>query len=500
MKTGKLWGERFEKEPAALAEIFTSGRDVRGTPPADERLIPYDLWGSRAHVVMLVRQEIIPRREARVLIKGLKEIEKSWRMGDFRLSPSKEDVHSSVEAWLIKKYGIDVGGRLHTARSRNDQVVLDMRLYLRDCALDFIAELTSFVHVLLSRAQKYRDVILPGYTHHQPAQVTTLGHVWLSFAGAFLRDGRRFQDWYVRFNQNPLGSMTGYSTSFTLDRNLTSRLLGFDGPCQNSLDPIQNRWEPEAEMAFDISVTMNHLSTLAQTLIILSTGEFGMLGLDDAYCSGSSMMPQKRNPDPLEVIKAKAAVAQGSLNSLLSIGKANFLGYNRDTQWTKYLIMDLIDECFYGPRIMSEIVSSLQIDESQMTALSQKRFIAAPDLLERIIQEWGAPFRQAKVAVEKAVKYSEAEGFEHLSLSALKRALKEEGLNLKVDARVVQAAQEPRNIVSHRKAIGGTSPQALQKNIRFVSRQLQVMQKWIVQRRKQQAAAKARLAAMEKNS
>jgi argininosuccinate lyase len=374
-----------------------------------------------------------------------------------------------------------------------------MRLYLRDCALDFIAELTSFVHVLLNQAQKYRDVILPGYTHHQPAQVTTLGHVWLSFAGAFLRDGRRFQDWYERFNQNPLGSMTGYSTSFPIDRNLTSRLLGFDGPCQNSLDPIQNRWEPEAEMAFDIAVTMNHLSTLAQTLIILGTGEFGMLRLDDAYCSGSSMMPQKRNPDPLEVIKAKAAVAQGLLNSLLSMGKANFLGYNRDTQWTKYLIMDLIDECFYGPRIMLEIVSSLQINKSQMAALSQKRFIAAPDLLERIIQEWGAPFRKAKVAVEKAVKYSEAEGFEHLSLSALKRALKEEGLNLKVDARVVQAAQEPRNIVSRRKAIGGTSPQALEKNIQFVSHQLQVMQKWIVPRRKQQAAAKTYLAEMEKN-
>jgi argininosuccinate lyase len=253
-------------------------------------------------------------------------------------------------------------------------------------------------------------------------------------------------------------------------------------------------------MAFDISVTLNHLSTLAQTLIILSTGEFGMLGLDDAYCSGSSMMPQKRNPDPLEVIKAKASVAQGSLNSLLSIGKASFLGYNRDTQWTKYLIMDLIDECLYGPRIMSEIVSSLQINENQMTALSQRRFIAAPDLLERIIQEWGAPFRMAKVAAEKAVKYSEAEGVEHLSLSALKRAFKEEGLNLKVDAKVIQAAQEPRNIISRRKTIGGTSPQALQKNILFVSRQLQVIQKWIAQKRKQQVAAKTYLAEMEKNS
>jgi argininosuccinate lyase len=495
----RLWGKRFEKEPAALAEIFTSGRDVRGTPPADERLIPYDLWGSRAHVVMLARQKILPRREARALIKGLKEIEKSWRKGDFRLGPSKEDVHSSVEAWLIKKYGLEVGGRLHTARSRNDQVVLDMRLYLRDCALDFIPELTSLVHILLSQAQKYRDVILPGYTHHQPAQVTTLGHVWLSFSGAFLRDGRRFQDWYERFNQNPLGSMTGYSTSFPIDRSLTSKLLGFDGPCQNSLDPIQNRWEPEAEMAFDISVTMNHLSTLAQTLIILSTGEFGMFGLDDAYCSGSSMMPQKRNPDPLEVIKAKAAVAQGLLNSLVSIGKANFLGYNRDSQWTKYLIMDLIDEGFPAPKVMSAIIASLRVNKGEMARRCQKGFIAAPDLLESLVKGWGIPFRQAKVAVEKAVKYSEAEGVEHLSLFSLKRALKEEGLHLKVDARVIQAAQEPKNIISCRTAIGGTSPQALQENIRFVSRQLQIIQKWIVQRRKQQTAAKARLAEVEKN-
>jgi argininosuccinate lyase len=495
----RLWGKRFEKGPAALAEIFTSGRDVRGTPAADERLIPYDLWGSRAHGVMLAGQKILPRREARALIKGLREIEKSWLKGDFHLDPSKEDVHSNVEAWLTKKYGIEVGGRLHTARSRNDQVVLDMRLYLRDCALDFIAGLTAIVNVLLAQARKYRDVILPGYTHHQPAQVTTLSHVWLSFAEAFLRDSRRFEDWHERFNQNPLGSVTGYSTSFAIDRHLTSRLLGFDGPGQNSLDPIQNRWEPEAEIGFAIAVTMNHLSTLAQTLIILSTGEFGMLRLDDAYCSGSSMMPQKRNPDPLEVIKAKAAVAQGLLNSLLSIGKANFLGYNRDTQWTKYLIMDLIDESLPAPRLMSEIIASLRVNEKEMAALCQKRFIMAPDLLERIVQGWGLPFRKAKVAVEKAVKYSEAEGVEQVSTSALKRALKEEGLSLKVDERFVQTAQEARAIVSRRKAVGGTSPQALQKSIVSISRQSQSIQRWLTEKRNQQSMAKARLTKRERS-
>jgi argininosuccinate lyase len=373
-----------------------------------------------------------------------------------------------------------------------------MRLYLRDCALDFIAELISLVSVLLDQAKKYRDVILPGYTHHQPAQVTTFGQVWLSFAGAFLRDSRRFQDWYERFNQNPLGSMTGYSTSFTIDRNLTSRLLGFDGPCQNSLDPIQNRWEPEAEMAFAITAMMNHLSTLAQTLIILDTGEFGMLRLDDAYCSGSSMMPQKRNPDSLEVTKAKAAVAQGFLNSLLSIGKGLFLGYNRDTQWTKYLIMDLIDECLPAPRLISEITGSFWINQRETAALCQRGFITAPDLLERIVQEWGVPFRKAKVAVEKAVKYSEVEGAGQVSFSALKRAFNEEGLNLKIDERFVQAAQEPRAIVSRRKSIGGTSPQALQKNILSNSREIQFIQKWLTKKRNQQSTAKNQLAQMER--
>ena len=494
----RLWGKRFKKGPAVLAEIFTSGRDVRGTLPADERLIPYDLWGSRAHVLMLARQKILPKREVRALIKGLKAIEVSWRKGEFHLDPSQEDVHSNIESILIKNFGLEVGGRLHTARSRNDQVVLDMRLYLRDCALDFANELTSLGNTLCDRGRRHRDLILPGYTHHQPAQVTTLGHVWLSFAEAFLRDSQRFRDWYGRFNQNPLGSMTGYSTTFPIDRKVTSKLLGFDGPCRNSLDPIQNRWEPEAEMGFAVASMMNHLSSLAQTLILLSTGEFSMLRLDDAYCSGSSMMPQKRNPDPLEVMKAKAAVAQGLLTSLLSIGRSLFMGYNRDTQWTKYLIMDLVDECLLAPRVMSELITSLQVNEKAMAALSRVRFITAPDLLERIVQEWGLPFRRAKGAVEKAVKYSEAERAESISFSALKRALQEEGVSLKIDERFVLKAQEPKLIVARRKAIGGTSPQALQKNILSVSLQLHTLQRWLSRKRQQQSTAKTRLAEMER--
>jgi argininosuccinate lyase len=495
----RLWGKRFEKGPSPLAEGFTSGRDVREIAPADQRLIPYDLWGNRAHVVMLARRAIIPRKEARILIKGLREIGESWKKGKFQLDPAKEDVHSNVEGYLIAKYGMEVGGRLHTARSRNDQVALDMRLYLRDCALDFLANHLLLIQTLLGQARKHRDLVTPGYTHHQPAQITTLGHVWLSFGEAFFRDIQRLQDWYRRFNQNPLGSMTGYGTSFPIDRPLTSRLLGFDGPCQNSLDPIQNRWEPEAELGFAIVAMMNHASSLAQALILFTTGEFGLLRLDDAYSTGSSMMPQKRNPDTLEVIKAKAGVAQGLLSSILSIGKSLFLGYNRDTQWTKYLIMDLIDECLAAPQILAEILNSLGVDRERMTSHCRESFIGAPDLLERIVQEGNMSFRRAKAALERAVKYSEAEGVEHISTDALRRAMKEEGLREKIDEKIITLAQEPQEIVSRRKGIGGPSPQALEENILSLSRSLALCQRGVTKNKRQNSAAFRLLARMERN-
>ncbi len=493
----RLWGKRFEKEPSALAEAFTSGRDVRGTAPADERLIPYDLWGSRAHVVMLAGQGIIPRRDARLLISGLKEIEKAWKRGRFKLDPSQEDVHSNVERWLIKKYGLEVGGKLHTARSRNDQVTLDMRLYLRDCSLGFVSGLSSLIQILIRQAQKHREIITPGYTHHQLAQVTTLGHIWLSFAEALSRDIRRFQDWYQRFNENPLGSMTGYGTTFPIDRHLSSKLLGFDRPCSNSLDPIQNRWEAEGELGFAVSAMMNHLSSMAQTLILFSTGEFGLIKLDDAYSTGSSMMPQKRNPDPLEVMKAKTAVAQGLLASLLSIGKALFLGYNRDTQWTKYLVMDLIDECLAAPQLMGEIIVSLKINPKEMAARSEKGFITAPELVEEMVREGKIPFRQAKAAAERAVRYAEKEGAEGITLPVLRKALQEEGLKIKMTGAFLQKAQEARVFIAKRDAVGGPSPRSLDKNISSLKQTLQEFHRWLKQKNTRQSLAKTKLARME---
>ncbi|NWF54358.1 MAG: argininosuccinate lyase [Syntrophaceae bacterium] len=494
----KLWGKRFQKGPSALAAAFTSGRDVRGTPPADERLIPYDIWGSRAHVVMLARQKIIPRGDARLLIAGLREIGRFSEKGKFKLDPAQEDVHSNVESWLNKKYGPEVSGKLHTARSRNDQVALDMRLYLRECNLEFVSGLSSLIQTLIRLGQKHRETLTPGYTHHQPAQVTTLGHIWVSYASAFSRDVRRFQDWYSRFNENPLGSMTGYGTTFPIDRDLTSRLLGFDRPSESSLDPIQNRWEAEADLGFAVCTMMNHLSSLAQTLILFSTAEFDFLKLDDAHSTGSSMMPQKRNPDPLEVLKAKASVAQGLLVSLLSIGKALFLGYNRDTQWTKYLIMDLVDETRSAAPLLVEILSSVKVHSKQMAERSQKGFIAAPEVVEQIVRAGRISFRQAKGAVERAIRYAEKEGLDRLTLPLLQKASQEEGLRFKVSEAFIRQSQKSDVFISRRAAAGGPSPGALEKNISTFARTLQESKLWLKQKALQQALAQKLLAKMEK--
>ncbi len=496
-KIDKLWGNRLGKGYSPVAEAFTSGRDVRGKPPADNQLVPYDLWGSRAHAVMLSQERIIPREIGRRIIKGLREIEALWRKGEFELDPKKEDVHSNFESFLIKKYGMEIGGRLHTARSRNDQIALDMRLFLRDRCVDFVSAIGSLIEGLMEKAKGDQDVVMPGYTHHQPAQVTTFGHTWLAFAEAMVRDAQRFEDWFSRFNQNPLGSMTGYSTSFGIDQRLTSRLLGFAEPCENSLDPIQNRWEAEAEFAFAITLMMNHLSAMAQTLILFSTEEFGMIRLDDAFCSGSSMMPQKRNPDALEIIKAKAALAQGQVVSLTSIGRSLFLGYNRDTQWTKYLIMDLIDESLPAIRLMGYIISSLDILKDKAAALASRGFIGAPDLVERLVQQWGLPFRQAKLVMEKAVKFSEAEGLGSVSLKAMQRGLKEEGLGLKIGPEFIIKGQEPKVLVSRRKAIGGQSSSSLNRNIQSLQKRILEIKQWVWKKRREEESAKDRLAAME---
>lgn len=495
MDITRLWGHAFEKQPSQETIEFMAGRDVTGLPPADENLIEVDLIGNKAHCLMLQQQGIISSTEARIILDALAEIESLYRSGEFKLDPAKEDVHSNIEAFLIKRCGLETGGKIHTGRSRNDQVALDMRLYLREEVIKLSGNLTGFIKSLLRKAGDHVNTIMPGYTHHQHAMLTTFGHLLLSFTEGLQRDLNRFRDWYSLFNKNPLGSAAAYSTTFSLDRELTSRLLGFDSPHLTSIDPITNRWEPEASLAAAISLMMNHLSTIAQSFILLSTTEFNLIKLSDAYCSGSSIMPQKKNPCSLEVIKAKAAIAQGILSSLLSIGQSNLFGYNRDSQWTKYLVMDLIRETGACPVILKGAIDSLEVNKKRMAEEGERGFITATALAEALVRHHSLSFRQAKFLIGKAVKYSQ--GKNKVSFSALKQAISEEELDLSITEDQVEAYQEPEAIVRQKCCLGGPSPEIVQRGIEEIEERLRSNQNWWEEKIKQIEAGKEEMSRLE---
>jgi argininosuccinate lyase len=308
--------------------------------------------------------------------------------------------------------------------------------------------------------------------------ITTFGHILVGLTLPLERDLKRLMNWCGLFNQNPLGGAAGYGTSFPLDRDLTSRLLAFDGPESHSTDPITNRWEPEADLAFAISVTMSHLSAMAQTFILMSTTEFGMIRLDDIHCSGSSIMPQKRNPDPLEVIKAKASLAHGVLMSLISIGKDSMVGYNRESQWTKYLVMDLFSECAPAPVIMAEIIDLMEVNEPAMARQAEKGFVAANHLLEEITKHAGLPIRQAKMLVERAVRYAEKAGREAVTLADLNRAMGEMDLHVQLKARDITRWQNLPKLLEEGGIAEGPSPSATRENISSLAKRLREYRKW----------------------
>ena len=498
MKIDKLWGGRFEELPSEEMVDFLSGRDVRGIPPRDEQLIPYDLWGNRAHVLMLCHQGILSKQDGKKILKGLRELESLHQKGKFKLEPSKEDVHSNIESFLIEQVGIEYGGKVHTGRSRNDQIVLDMRLYLRDQVLEFIEGLVCLIETLLQRADEHRLTIMPGYTHHQHAVATTFGHLLLSFAESLQRDVQRFVHWFDLFNKNPLGAAAGYGTSFNLDRQLTSKLLGFDGPTENVTDPITHRWEPELELAYAVAVMMNHLSTMAQTLILLSTREFNMVRLNDRHCTGSSIMPQKRNPCSLEVMKAKTSFAHGIVISLLSVGKALFMGYNRDTQWTKYWIMDLVEESQPSLPIMEDVIRLLRVNETQMFEQAQEGFADATPLMEWMVRSFSLPLRKAKMVLEKAVKYSEKEGGGKVSYRSLKRALGEMRINIPITQEDVKKIQRPENILTQTSSIGTPSEKRMKENIASLREKVKTNRGWLIRKKRVIENKKALVLRMEK--
>lgn len=403
----KLWGSAFDKKPKELAVLFAAGRDVKSLPAADEVLIPYEIKASKAWAKALFDQKIIDKDVLNKLLQGLDELQELYDKGEFKLDPLKEDVHTNVESFLTNKFGIDVAGKIHSGRSRSEQGVVDVLLYMKDFNEKLKTELKALIKTINKKSQQHKKVILPAYTHHQHATVTTFGNMLDSYGKALEKDLEKLNSWNELEEISPLGSAAAYGTTFPIDKNKINEYLGLKKVFKNEIQVMNCKGDAETLMVFNLAMLMNHLSSLAQTLIIFSTKEFGFVKISDEYSTGSSIMPQKKNPDPLEVMKAKASMCHGYLMSLLSMSKAPFIGYNRDSQWVKYIVMDAIQEVKLAPKIMKGVIETLEINKEMMQKQVESGFILAQGLMEALSMNKKIPMRQAKIAVEKTVKQSE---------------------------------------------------------------------------------------------
>jgi argininosuccinate lyase len=439
----KLWGGRFTSGTAPSVEAFTASIDV------DARLYRHDIRGSIAHAKMLAKQRIIPASDARKIVRGLQAVEREIDSGKFVFSQADEDIHMNIERRLTELIGA-AGGKLHTARSRNDQVALDMRLYLRDEVKNVINELTGLQRQLALVAKRNLDVIMPGYTHLQRAQPVLLAHHLLAYVDMLERDSERFADCSGRINVLPLGSGALAGTTFPIDRAYVAKLLGFPRVSKNSIDAVSDR-DFLLEFLAAASILFVHLSRLAEELVLWSSQEFGFIELPDGYCTGSSMMPQKKNPDVPELIRGKTGRVFGHLHSLLTIMKGLPLAYNRDLQEDKIPLFDTVDTVEASLKIMGEVIAGMSVRRERMLAAVKDGYMNATDLADYLVER-GMAFRAAHEVAGKVVQYCVAEKkrIEELSLAELKRF---SGKFEKNVHRYISAEA----VVGRRRALGGTA-------------------------------------------
>jgi argininosuccinate lyase len=462
MKESPVWSAKGKAKPSDLVVAYCAGRDVVPRPPADSLLVPCDVQTNKAHLVMLAQTGIIPAKEAGILAGALLELEQVINQGDFDLLPEHEDVHINIEAWLAKNTSAVAAGYLHTARSRNDQVACDMRLFLRDRILQLEEHTLGLITTLCTRAHDLVDLPIPGFTHHRHGAVSTVAHLYSAHAQALARDLERLQSAYQRVNRSPLGAVAGYGTSWPIDRELSARLLGFDTVEPNTLDAISTRWEMEAEIGSCCSILMNHLSTMSQDMILFSTGEYNLVHLPEELTTGSSVMPQKRNPDFAEVTKARAAVVAGHLGSLLSLSRGNLSGYNRDTQWSKYLIMDLLDEVGKAPQVAALVWESAQWNRKELQCSVGRGFLYAVDLADGLARDFSIPFRLAYRAIGAAVAHAREDDREDIHIDDLKSGLEAESLECKPDKEWLTRHRNAESNLMRRSHLGGPAPQSEQ--------------------------------------
>lgn len=485
-----VWHSESKGTAREAFVAFSAGRDVVSVPEADAALVPYDCWTNRAHALGLHKIGVFTRPELKKILKALDSLESKWSSREWELDPSLEDVHINIEEFVTEHAGERIGGRLHTGRSRNDQVATDMKLFLRDAALHFCGELHSLAETLIESAKRYSDCVMPGYTHHRKATITTFGHWCAAYAQGVMRDAGRIQDLYARVNVCPLGAAASYGTTWPLDRAYAAELLAFSAVQENTLDAIDSRGEAEAEFVQALALSMKRLSALSQGLILFSTDEFGFIRLPSDFTTGSSIMPQKRNPDFAEAIKGKTSAVFGYAASLLSVNAGNFFGYNKDVQWTKYLFFDAVRETQGAALILAETLAGVEILAERMAASAAKGFLNAVDLADGLARERGLPFRRTYKLISELVGKSKGDGFTMSQLNAVLNAIGYDPLS--VDE--FQNMSDPIACVTMRDHAGSPHPKQVKRHCRKLARQNESLRKWIDAHAEAIEAAKKRCA------
>jgi argininosuccinate lyase len=430
----------------------------------DRRLLAHDVRGSQAHARMLASVGLISAADAEAIASGLDRVAGEFTRGERKLDPAMEDIHMNVESRLTALVG-EPGRRLHTARSRNDQVATDLRLYARAAAAELADAIDRARVELVRQARAHAETLLPGYTHLQRAQVVTLGHHLLAYAEMLGRDRGRLLDAARRAGELPLGSGALAATSLPIDRQQTARELGFAGPTHNSMDAVSDR-DFAAEIAFACALLGVHLSRLGEELVLWSTTEFGFVQLGEGYCSGSSLMPQKRNPDIAELLRGKPARVIGDVVALLTLSKGLTLAYNKDLQESQEPLYDAVETARVSLAVLPGLIAGLQFDTARMNAAAQDPALGATDLAEEMVRG-GMPFREAHELVGKLVRHAEEK-------NVTLRALQADDLKA-VDPRLTPAllrALDPAAAVASRTVVGGPAPASVRREIERLTAEL----------------------------
>ena len=448
----QAWSALFSEPMSELVQRYTA------SVPFDRRLAAADIAGSLAHARMLGAQGVISKQDVAEIERGLAQIQGEIDAGAFEWKLELEDVHLNIEARLTALVG-DAGKRLHTGRSRNDQVATDVRLWLRG-EIDALAPLLAQMQrALLDVAAPHTETILPGTTHLQVAQPVSFAHHLLAYVEMFARDAERLADVRRRVNRLPLGAAALAGTSYPLDRDAVARELGFDGLCMNSLDAVSDR-DFAIEFCSWAAICMMHVSRLAEEIVLWMSQNFGYIDLADRYCTGSSIMPQKRNPDVAELARGKTGRVYGHLTALLVLMKGQPLTYNKDNQEDKEPLFDTVDTLAATLRIMAEMVGGIVVKPEAMQRAAQKGYATATDLADYLVKK-GVPFRDAHEVVAAAVKLGSQSGMDlsELPLEALK------GFHAAIDADVYEAALTLRASLNARRVAGGTAPERVREQI-----------------------------------